>query len=114
MTPPPSAARLWLLNELRTRIFAGGRPGYEPDYEPDIGEVDEERPRDPVVDQAKDAIRAFFDRERANGIQKQQLEVIFEEHAFFQLGDIDEHCRNWQRKGTLWSNAKNCPVLEQS
>ena len=57
-------------------------PGYEPDYEPDIGEVDEERPRDPVVDQAKDAIRAFFDRERANVFYKQQLEVIFEE-AFF-------------------------------
>ena len=34
-------------------------PDYEPDYEPDIRELDEERPRDAVVDQAKDAIRAF-------------------------------------------------------
>ncbi len=57
-------------------------PDYDPAYEPDIREDEEERPRDPVVDQAKDAIRAFFDRERANVFYKQQLEVIFED-AFF-------------------------------
>jgi hypothetical protein len=55
---------------------------YEPDYEPDIREEDEERARDPVVDQAKDKIRAFFDEERASVFYKQQLEVIFESDYF--------------------------------
>jgi hypothetical protein len=57
-------------------------PDYEPDYEPDIAEEEEERPRDPVVDQAKDEIRAFFDRDRTNVFYKQQLEVIFEGDFF--------------------------------
>src|SRR5215472_8946979 len=57
-------------------------PDYDPDYEPDVGEEGEERPRDPVVDQAKDAIRAFFEHERANVFYKQQLEVIFEDDFF--------------------------------
>jgi hypothetical protein len=55
---------------------------YEPDYEPDIEEEEEQRPRDAAVDRAKDAIRAFFDRERANVFYKQQLEVIFEDIFF--------------------------------
>jgi hypothetical protein len=55
---------------------------YEPDYEPDIREEEDDRPRDSVVDQAKDAIRAFFDKERANVFYKQQLEVIFEDSFF--------------------------------
>ena len=55
---------------------------FEPDYEPDIREEEESRPRDPVVDQAKDEIRAFFDRERASVFYKQQLEVIFENDYF--------------------------------
>jgi hypothetical protein len=53
-------------------------PEYEPDYEPDIGEEERGRPRDPVVDQAKDAICNFFDGERTSVFYKQQLEVIFE------------------------------------
>jgi hypothetical protein len=57
-------------------------PEYDPDYEPDIGEDEDERERDPVVDQAKDAIRAFFEQERANVFYKQQLEVIFEDTFF--------------------------------
>ena len=57
-------------------------PDYEPDYEPDIIEEEEEQPRDPVVDQAKDAMRAFFDQERTNVFYKQQLEVIFERDFF--------------------------------
>jgi len=57
-------------------------PDYEPDYEPDIREDEEERPRDPVVDRAKDEIRAFFDHERASVFYKQQLEVIFEGEFF--------------------------------
>jgi len=57
-------------------------PDYESDYEPDIGEEEEERPRDQVVDQAKDEIRAFFDRERTSVFYKQQLEVIFENDFF--------------------------------
>lgn len=55
---------------------------YDPDYEPDIRERDEEGPRDPVVDQAKDALREFFNRERGNVFYKQQLEVIFEREFF--------------------------------
>lgn len=57
-------------------------PDYDPDYEPDIREDEEERPRDAVVDQAKDAIRAFFEGEQGNVFYKQQLEVIFEEKFF--------------------------------
>ncbi len=63
-------------------------PDYEPDYAPDIREEEEEeeeegeRRRDPAVDQAKDAIRAFFDRERAGVFYKQQLEVIFEDRFY--------------------------------
>lgn len=55
---------------------------YEPDYEPDIREEDEAQARDPVVDQAKGKIRAFFDGERASVFYKQQLEVIFEGDYF--------------------------------
>ena len=55
---------------------------YEPDDETDIGQEEEERPRDSVVDQAKDAIRAFFELERRNVFYKQQLEVIFEDDYF--------------------------------
>jgi hypothetical protein len=59
-------------------------PDYEPDYEPDIREDEEEDegPSDPVVDIAKDVIRAFFDEERTNVFYKQQLEVIFEGDFF--------------------------------
>jgi hypothetical protein len=57
-------------------------PDDEAGYEPDIAEEQEERPRDPVVDRAKDAMRAFFDHERANVFYKQQLEVIFEDDFF--------------------------------
>jgi hypothetical protein len=57
-------------------------PDYEPDYEPDIREEEGARPRDAVVDQAKDEIREFFDRERAGVFYKQQLEVIFESKYF--------------------------------
>jgi hypothetical protein len=57
-------------------------PDYERGYQPDIREDEEEQPRDPVVDQAKDQIRAFFDQERTNVFYKQQLEVIFEDDYF--------------------------------
>lgn len=53
-------------------------PEYDPDFEPDIIEDDDAQPRDPVVDQAKDAIRRFFEQEPANVFYKQQLEVLFE------------------------------------
>lgn len=56
-------------------------PEYDPDYDPDI-EQEESRPRDPVVDQAKEEIRAFFREERAGVFYKQQLEVIFEDRYF--------------------------------
>ena len=54
----------------------------EPDWEPDYEHVEEVRPRDPVVDQAKGKIRAFFENERNGVFYKQQLEVIFEDTYF--------------------------------
>lgn len=74
-------------------------PDYEPDYEPDIGAEEEERPRDPVVDQAKDAIRAFFDNERTCVFYKQQLEVIFED-------DIEEESGNKRRGFFHWVTSR--------
>lgn len=56
-------------------------PEYDPDYDPEI-EQEESRPRDPVVDQAKEEIRAFFGEERTSVFYKQQLEVIFEDRYF--------------------------------
>lgn len=56
-------------------------PEYDPDYDPDI-EQEESQPRDPVVDQAKEEIRAFFGEERSSVFYKQQLEVIFEDRYF--------------------------------
>ncbi len=56
-------------------------PEYDPDYDPDI-EQDESQSRDPVVDQAKEEIRAFFGEERTGVFYKQQLEVIFEDRYF--------------------------------
>jgi hypothetical protein len=70
-------------------------PDYDSGYEPDIGEEEDERPRDPVVDQAKDAIRAFFDQERTNVFYKQQLEVIFEEDAEDENGNKRRGFFHW-------------------
>jgi hypothetical protein len=56
-------------------------PDDEGEYEPDI-EFVESQARDPVVDQAKESIRVFFEQERTNVFYKQQLEVIFEDHYF--------------------------------
>jgi hypothetical protein len=70
-------------------------PDYDPAYEPDIGEGEEERPRDAVVDQAKDAIRAFFDQERANVFYKQQLEVIFEDDVKDEKGNRRRGFFHW-------------------
>lgn len=56
-------------------------PDYDPDFDPGF-EREESQPRDPVVDQAKESIRAFFDEERTNVFYKQQLEVIFEDDYF--------------------------------
>src|SRR6266849_6288054 len=71
----------------------------EPDYEPDISEEEEERPRDPVVDQAKDAMRAFFDHERTNVFYKQQLEVIFED-------DVEDENGNKRRGFFHWVTSR--------
>ncbi len=51
---------------------------YEPNHEPDIVENEEARPRDAVVDQAKNSIRRFFEEEPASVFYKQQLQVLFE------------------------------------
>ena len=50
---------------------------YEPDHEPDIVENEEGRPRDAVVDQAKNSIRRFFEQEPASVFYKQQLQVEY-------------------------------------
>jgi hypothetical protein len=64
--------------------YGEGGPDYESDPASDAWEEVEERGEfeDPVVDRAKDALRAFFDRERLNVFYKQQLEVIFEGEFF--------------------------------
>jgi len=55
----------------------------EPDWEPDYREAEEEaRPRDPVIDEAKDALRRFFDAERAEVFYQRQLTIIFEQTYF--------------------------------
>jgi hypothetical protein len=74
-------------------------PDYDPAYEPDIGEGEDERPRDPVVDQAKDAIRAFINKERANVFYKQQLEVIFED-------DVEDENGNRRRGFFHWVTSR--------
>lgn len=53
-------------------------PNYEPDYEPEIAEEEEERPRDPVVDRAKEELRKFFESEPAELCYQRQLQVMFE------------------------------------
>jgi hypothetical protein len=63
-------------------MVATARQYWEPDWEPDYEEVEESRPRDPVVDQAKNEIREFFKPERSGVFYKQQLEVIFEDTYF--------------------------------
>src|ERR1700683_84692 len=70
-------------------------PDYDPAYEPDIGAEDDERPRDPVVDQAKDEIRSFFDQERTNVFYKQQLGVIFENDAEDENGNKRRGLFHW-------------------
>ncbi len=55
----------------------------EPDWEPDYREPDEEaRPRDPVIDEAKEALRGFFDAERAEVFYQRQLTIMFEQTYF--------------------------------
>ena len=52
------------------------------EWHPEIEGDEPERPRDPVVDQAKDALRLFF-RENSTGVfYQQQLAVLFE-NVFF-------------------------------
>ena len=52
------------------------------DWIPDVEEEELERPRDPQVDPAKDALRAFFRENVASIFYQQQLEVIFEDVYF--------------------------------
>jgi hypothetical protein len=55
----------------------------EPDWEPDYGEPDEkERPRDPVIDEAKETLRRFFDEEPTEVFYQRQLTIIFERTYF--------------------------------
>src|SRR5690242_15804349 len=52
---------------------------YDPDLDPERYEPpEEELPRDNAVDEAKVALRAFFDQDPTRVFYKQQLEVIFE------------------------------------
>jgi hypothetical protein len=53
------------------------------DWQPDEHAEDEpERPRDPMVDQAKDALRLFFRENRTRVFYQQQLAVLFEDVYF--------------------------------
>jgi hypothetical protein len=55
----------------------------EPDWEPDYEESEEEaRPRDPVVDKAKEELRKFFENEPREVFYQRQLQIIFEQTYF--------------------------------
>jgi hypothetical protein len=57
------------------------------DYKPDFDDLEEERPRDAMVDTAKEALREFFERERKEVFYKRQLQVIFEDKFFHWITD---------------------------
>lgn len=87
-------------------------PDY-PDYEPDIREEEDERPRDAVVDQAKDAVRAFFGRERENVFYKQQLEVIFEDDVVHENGEKHRGFFHWITSRALSELAAEEHIAEE-
>jgi hypothetical protein len=82
-------------------------PDFDPDFDPGF-EREESQQRDPVVDQAKESIRAFFDEERTNVFYKQQLEVIFEDEYFHWV--TSRALSELAARGTSRWNVKFYPV----
>jgi hypothetical protein len=54
----------------------------EPDYDPDVLESEEVRPRDRVVDEAKDELEGFFATNSRSVYYQRQVQVIFEDKYF--------------------------------
>jgi hypothetical protein len=52
------------------------------EWHPDVEDDEAERPRDPMVDQAKEALRLFFRENQINVFYQQQLAVFFENVYF--------------------------------
>jgi hypothetical protein len=87
--PGPSIDRGWnrLESDGNGSQFASSRLHWE-DYEPDFDDFEEERrPRDAMVDTAKEALRDLFKRERKEVFYKRQLQVIFEDRFFHWITD---------------------------
>lgn len=80
------------------------------DYEPDFDELEEERPRDTMVDTAKDALREFFRRERREVFYKRQLQVIFEDRFFHWI--TDRSLTELAAEGQIAEDTVKVPVIE--
>ena len=52
------------------------------EWHPDIEDDESERPRDPMVDQAKEALRLFFRENQTNVFYQQQLAVFLKTSTF--------------------------------
>ena len=64
-----------------------GDPNWDDWYEPEIEEHDQLRPRDPMVDKAKEVLRAYFEKNNEWVFYKRQLEVLFEKDFFHWITD---------------------------
>jgi hypothetical protein len=54
----------------------------EPEFDPELEEAEEARPRDRVVDEAKEALERFFEEHRESVFYQRQIQVIFEDKYF--------------------------------
>jgi hypothetical protein len=54
----------------------------EPDFDPELEEAEEPRPRDGVVDEAKADLKRFFEEHSESVFYQRQVQVIFEDKYF--------------------------------
>jgi hypothetical protein len=54
----------------------------EPEFDPELEEPEEARPRDRVVDEAKEDLKRFFEERRGTVFYQRQIQVIFEDKYF--------------------------------
>lgn len=80
------------------------------DYEPDFEDFVEERPRDAMVDTAKEALRQLFDNEREQVFYKRQLQVIFEDRFFHWI--TDRALTELAAEGHIAEDTEAVPVIE--
>jgi hypothetical protein len=80
------------------------------DYEPDFEQVEDERPRDAMVDTAKEALRQFFEVERQQVFYKRQLQVIFEDRFFHWI--TDRALTELAAEGHIAEDTEEFPVIQ--